>query len=270
MNGRTARGGAYGFKLSTLTKLADTKTTDNKKNLLQWIVEVLDRKESDMLLLSEDLVSASGAAGVPFQSLGSDLNQLKQGVTAMENAMKAIPETSEDRFHKSIGPAADEYTITCRDLLDGYAKCKTDFVELCAKFGEDGTKVQPEEFFGTLAEFAKQLDAAKADVLKGKEMKLKANPSRSKMLDQIKDFDSDKLKKAEFFESKKKKNIDTSADSPNILSAVGSLAQKIATDRKKRAEQEIKSKKKKPQQSGKLDKMLSDLKTLDVNSLMDM
>ncbi len=25
MNGRTARGGAYGFKLSTLTKLADTK-----------------------------------------------------------------------------------------------------------------------------------------------------------------------------------------------------------------------------------------------------
>ena len=57
MNGRTARGGAYGFKMSTLTKLSDTKTTDNKKTLLQWIVENLDRKDPDMLKLEEDLVS---------------------------------------------------------------------------------------------------------------------------------------------------------------------------------------------------------------------
>jgi hypothetical protein len=231
-------------------------------------VEVLDRKESDMLLLSEDLVSASGAAGVPFQALGSDLNQLKLGVTGMENAMKAIPESSDDRLHASIGPAAEDFAITCRDLLEGYTKCKSDFVELTAKFGEDGTKIQPEEFFGVLGEFTKQLDKAKTDVLKGKEMKLKSNPSRSQMLGGIQSFDKDKLKKAEFFESKKKK-VNTEADSPNILSAVGSLAQKIATDRRKRAQQEVKTKRK-PQQSAKLDMMLSDLKTLDVNSLMDM
>merc|ERR1712023_44945 len=87
MNGRTARGGAYGFKLSTLTKLSDTKTTDNKKTLMQWIVEVLDRKEPDMLLLSEDLVSASGAGSVPFSSLGTDCNQLKQGLVAVKRAL---------------------------------------------------------------------------------------------------------------------------------------------------------------------------------------
>ncbi len=36
-----------------------------------------------------------------------------------------------------------------------------------------------------------------------------------------------------------------------------------------RAQADIKSKRSKPQQSGKLDKMLSDLKTLDANSLLD-
>ena len=56
------RGGAYGFKLVTLTKLQDTKTTDNKRTLLQWIVEMLERREPAMLQLSEDLVAMSGAA----------------------------------------------------------------------------------------------------------------------------------------------------------------------------------------------------------------
>jgi hypothetical protein len=41
LNGGTARGGAYGFKLNTLTKLINTKTTDNKMNLLHYLIEIL-------------------------------------------------------------------------------------------------------------------------------------------------------------------------------------------------------------------------------------
>ena len=41
LNGSTARGGAYGFKLNTLTKLINTKTTDNKMNLLHYLIEIL-------------------------------------------------------------------------------------------------------------------------------------------------------------------------------------------------------------------------------------
>ncbi len=38
LNGTGPRGGAYGFKLEVLTKLADTKTADNKSTLLHYIV----------------------------------------------------------------------------------------------------------------------------------------------------------------------------------------------------------------------------------------
>ncbi len=95
MNGRNARGGAYGFKLSTLTKLGDTKTTDNKKTLLTWLVEMLEKKDPDMLKLTEDLVATSGAGAVPFQALGADVAQIKQGVTSMQSALETVPRAGD-------------------------------------------------------------------------------------------------------------------------------------------------------------------------------
>jgi diaphanous 1 len=38
LNGQSARGGAYGFKLDMIEKLSEVKTTDNKKNLLMYII----------------------------------------------------------------------------------------------------------------------------------------------------------------------------------------------------------------------------------------
>ncbi len=276
MNGRTARGGAYGFKLSTITKLSDTKTTDNKKNLLHWIVEVLDRKDPDMLLLSDDLVAVSGAASVPFSALGSDVAMLKQGLTAMQNALTQIPKSPSDKFHAVIEPAAEQYASVCKELLDLYNQAKVDFEALANRFGEDGSKIAPEEFFGMLSDFSKQFEASKADIFKGKEVKLKVDPKRVEMLKEIQSFEPEKLKKPEKKVKKKQGALAAmddpgapAADESNILSSVGSLATKIARDRKERAQADIKQKRSKPQQSGKLDKMLSDLKTLDANSLLD-
>ena len=44
LNGTGPKGGAYGFKLEFLTKLADTKTADNKSTLLHYLVASIERK----------------------------------------------------------------------------------------------------------------------------------------------------------------------------------------------------------------------------------
>lgn len=38
LNGQSARGGAYGFKMDMLEKIAEVKSTDNKKNLLMYVI----------------------------------------------------------------------------------------------------------------------------------------------------------------------------------------------------------------------------------------
>lgn len=38
LNGQSIRGGAFGFKLEMLEKISEVKTTDNKKNLLIYVI----------------------------------------------------------------------------------------------------------------------------------------------------------------------------------------------------------------------------------------
>ena len=57
----------------------------------------------------------------------------------------------------------------CKISLD--EKAKIDFEQLATRFGEDGAKTAPEEFFGMLSEFSKQFEASKADIFKGLKFK---------------------------------------------------------------------------------------------------
>ena len=46
LNGGTQKGGAYGFKLSSLSRLADTKSVDGKSSLLNHLMKLADAREA--------------------------------------------------------------------------------------------------------------------------------------------------------------------------------------------------------------------------------
>jgi len=54
LNGSSARGGAYGFSVSGLTKVAEMKAQDNKTTLLEYIVQCCFKQSPDLLQLRED------------------------------------------------------------------------------------------------------------------------------------------------------------------------------------------------------------------------
>ncbi len=39
LNGQSARGGAYAFKLELIEKIGEVKSVDNKSNLLMYIID---------------------------------------------------------------------------------------------------------------------------------------------------------------------------------------------------------------------------------------
>jgi hypothetical protein len=67
MNGGGFRGGAYGFTLDTLTKIKDTKTVDNKKNLMHYLAIVLQRDYPDVFNFAEELPQVKHAARSTFR-----------------------------------------------------------------------------------------------------------------------------------------------------------------------------------------------------------
>lgn len=44
-------GGVYGFKMDTLSKICEVKTFDQSRNLLEYIIEIISKKEKDRDLL---------------------------------------------------------------------------------------------------------------------------------------------------------------------------------------------------------------------------
>ena len=52
MNGQGHYGGAWGFKIDTFKKICEVKTSDDKKNLLEYIIQTIGRNEQDRDLLN--------------------------------------------------------------------------------------------------------------------------------------------------------------------------------------------------------------------------
>ncbi|KAJ8947696.1 hypothetical protein NQ318_001534 [Aromia moschata] len=164
---RGARGNASGFRLTSLNRLADTKSSSAKgTTLLHYLVQILERKFKDILRLEEDLPHIREAAKVSLGELNKDMAQLRAGLRDV---------VREIEFHRSQSPLANDKfvpvmrefqaTATCRlaEVEDQYQDMKTRFERAVRLFGEECTNAQPDEFFGIFDTFLTAFMEAKQD-----------------------------------------------------------------------------------------------------------
>ncbi|XP_018564843.1 disheveled-associated activator of morphogenesis 1 [Anoplophora glabripennis] len=164
---RGARGNASGFRLTSLNRLADTKSSAAKgTTLLHYLVQILEKKFKDILRLDEDLPHIREAAKVSLGELNKDMAQLRVGLKDVAR---------EIEFHRSQSPLANDKfvpvmrefqaTATCRlaEVEDQYQDMKTRFERAVRLFGEDTTNAQPDEFFGIFDAFLSALMEARQD-----------------------------------------------------------------------------------------------------------
>ncbi|KAF5302867.1 hypothetical protein FQA39_LY02047 [Lamprigera yunnana] len=154
---RGARGNAIGFRLASLNRLADTKSSAIKgTTLLHYLVQVLEKKFKDVLRLDEDVPHIHVAAKVSLGELTKDMGQLRAGLKDVAR---------EIEFHRGQSPLANDKfvpvmrefqaTATCRlaEVEDQFQDMKTRFDRAVRLFGEDPTAMQPDEFFGIFDSF---------------------------------------------------------------------------------------------------------------------
>lgn len=164
---RGARGNASGFRLTSLNRLADTKSSAAKgTTLLHYLVQILEKKFKDILKLDEDIPHVREASKVSLGELNKDMAQLRAGLKDVAR---------EIEFHRSQSPLANDKfvpvmrefqaTATCRlaEIEDQYQDMKTRFERAVRLFGEDSINAQPDEFFGIFDTFLTALAEAKQD-----------------------------------------------------------------------------------------------------------
>ncbi|XP_055914842.1 disheveled-associated activator of morphogenesis 1 isoform X2 [Eupeodes corollae] len=165
---RGARGNASGFRLASLNRLADTKSSAAKgTTLLHYLVQVIDKKFRDLLKLEEDIPHVRVACKVSLGEMDKDIQMLRTGMTEVSR---------EIEFHRSSGPAQQgdrflpvmrefhaQASVRFAELEDQFQDMKTRFDRAVRLFGEDGSVVQPDEFFGIFDAFLAAFSEARQD-----------------------------------------------------------------------------------------------------------
>lgn len=164
---RGARGNASGFRLTSLNRLADTKSSAAKgTTLLHYLVEILEKKFKDILKLEEDIPHVREAAKVNMGELEKDMGLLRNGLKEVEREIefhRSQPVAIGDRFLPVMKEFLSSATCCFSELEDLFQDMKTRFDRAVRLFGEDNSTIQPDDFFGIFDTFLISFNEARQD-----------------------------------------------------------------------------------------------------------
>uniref|UniRef100_A0A672MXD9 Disheveled-associated activator of morphogenesis 1-like n=1 Tax=Sinocyclocheilus grahami TaxID=75366 RepID=A0A672MXD9_SINGR len=161
------RGNAYGFKISSLNKIADTKSSIDKNiTLLHYLITILEKKYSKVMLFSEELQNVPEAAKVNMTELEKEINHLRSGLKSVESELefqKKRPQEYGDKFVSVVSQFITVASFSFSDVEDSLSEAKELFLKAVKNFGEDADKMQPDEFFGIFDQFLQSFAEARQE-----------------------------------------------------------------------------------------------------------
>uniref|UniRef100_A0A671ULT2 Dishevelled associated activator of morphogenesis 1b n=1 Tax=Sparus aurata TaxID=8175 RepID=A0A671ULT2_SPAAU len=154
------RGNAYGFKVSSLNKIADTKSSIDKNiTLLHYLITILEKKYPKVLMFQEDLQSISEAAKrstLIFSFLDNFHPQELE-------YQKKRPQELGDKYVSVVSQFITVASFSFSDVEDSLTEAKELFLRAVKHFGEDASKMQPDEFFGIFDQFLQSFSEAQQE-----------------------------------------------------------------------------------------------------------
>ncbi|XP_041826987.1 disheveled-associated activator of morphogenesis 1-like [Melanotaenia boesemani] len=162
------RGNAFGFKVSSLNKMADTRSsTDKNVTLLHYMISVLESKFPAVSAVSEELQNVPEAAKVNMTELEKDIGNLKSGLKSTEMELQYQQAQSSqlplDRFVPVVGQFITVASFSFSDVEESLREAKELLVKALGCFGEDSSNLKPDEFFGIFSTFLTAFSEAKED-----------------------------------------------------------------------------------------------------------
>uniref|UniRef100_A0A2K5EDI6 Protein diaphanous homolog 1 n=1 Tax=Aotus nancymaae TaxID=37293 RepID=A0A2K5EDI6_AOTNA len=162
MNAGSRNAGAFGFNISFLCKLRDTKSTDQKMTLLHFLAELCENDYPDVLKFPDELAHVEKASRVSAENLQKNLDQMKKQISDVERDVQNFPAATDekDKFVEKMTISSLERRDFVKDAQEQYNKLRmmhsnmeTLYKELGEYFLFDPKKLSVEEFFMDLHNF---------------------------------------------------------------------------------------------------------------------
>jgi len=199
LNSGSFRGGAYGYKLDSLIKMADVRSSNkDTPTLLHYIAAKSETDYPDLLGLSKEFADLHAAAKESFSQIGVDLAALDKGLKLIEAQIKKAEgggiakgdgekekETDKPQRASPRGPLPnDPFIVMMKQFYDRASKAHTNLAnklkslegtlkEMLEFYGEDSSTT-PEGFLVTVSRAVSLFDKAIDDNVKRRAAAAKA------------------------------------------------------------------------------------------------
>ncbi|XP_062253668.1 disheveled-associated activator of morphogenesis 1 isoform X1 [Platichthys flesus] len=212
------RGNAYGFKVSSLNKLADTKSSIDKNiTLLHYMITVLEKKYLGVVTFGDELQNVPEAAKVNMTELEKDIGNLRSGLKSVEAELQYQQAQSSHSPADKFVPVVSQFITVASFSFSEVEELLTEAKELFGKalrhFGEDTSSLQPDEFFRIFDTFLVAFSEAKQDNL---------NMARSKEEEERRALMEAQLKRDREQKAKKAKASEEEGEFDDLVSALRS------------------------------------------------
>ncbi|XP_012875879.1 PREDICTED: protein diaphanous homolog 1 isoform X2 [Dipodomys ordii] len=155
MNAGSRNAGAFGFNISFLCKLRDTKSADQKMTLLHFLAELCENDYPDVLKFPDELAHVEKASRVSAENLQKNLDQMKKQISDVERDIQNFPAAIEekDKFVEKMTSFVKDAQEQYNKLRMMHSNMETLYKELGDYFVFDPKKLTVEEFFMDLHNF---------------------------------------------------------------------------------------------------------------------
>lgn len=167
MNGAGAKGGAYGFRVSSINKLVDTKSVNNT-TLLHFMERTVSSHFPEMEAFLEELAKPADAYRVNLVDTRKGTNELRDGLRTLRTELQdhfAEVDSSDpnDAFSKKMWRFVGESKERLDDLIDEVTLADSSFSEVVKYYGEEDKNMSSTEFFGIFKTFVTSYQKCKME-----------------------------------------------------------------------------------------------------------
>ncbi|XP_028444510.1 protein diaphanous homolog 1 isoform X1 [Perca flavescens] len=229
MNAGSRNGNAFGFSISYLCKLRDTKSADLKQTLLHFLADVCKEQYPEVMSFTDELIHVEKASRVSAETIQKNLELMGRQIKSLEKDLETFPPPQNDmdlfveKMTIFVGTANEQFEKL--DLL--HKNMEKQYSDLGEYFVFDPRKMSVEEFFGDLNTFKNMFQQAVKENQKRKEAEEKLK--RAKLArEKAEKEKEEKLKKSQLLD------INTEDDETGIMDGLLEALQSGAAFRRKR------------------------------------
>uniref|UniRef100_UPI003AADB6B9 protein diaphanous homolog 3-like n=1 Tax=Centroberyx gerrardi TaxID=166262 RepID=UPI003AADB6B9 len=181
MNAGSRNAQSFGFDLSSLCKLKDTKSADQKITLLHFLAQVCEEEFPDVIKFVDDLEHVDRASRVSAENLEKSLRQMERQLLQLERDLETFssPDDPNDMFLPKMASFSKCAREQYGKLVIMHGNMETLYQNMVEYFAVDPKKTSVEELFTDLSNFRSMFTQALKENLRRREAEEKQRRARA-------------------------------------------------------------------------------------------